>query len=137
MYNYRITKIHLTLRKNQLKHKIKYTSILENYFSCKWEKKKNDYIKAAHKVIFSPLALTILILPSFYDGPLLYIHSFPLPLIYCSGISHLFLNQCNFHSLFIHAEVGRIGIGICYDLRFQELAMIYAARGLFVPPFDM
>ena len=27
------------------------------------------------------------------------------------------------------ADVGRIGIGICYDLRFQELAMIYAARG--------
>ncbi|KAK7283363.1 hypothetical protein RIF29_12825 [Crotalaria pallida] len=26
-------------------------------------------------------------------------------------------------------EVGRIGIGICYDIRFPELAMIYAARG--------
>lgn len=32
---------------------------------------------------------------------------------------------------FIHAEVGRIGIGICYDIRFQELAILYAARGLF------
>jgi len=30
----------------------------------------------------------------------------------------------------IHTEVGRIGIGICYDIRFPELAMIYAARGL-------
>lgn len=34
------------------------------------------------------------------------------------------------------AEVGRIGIGICYDIRFQELAMIYAARGLFLPYID-
>ena len=32
--------------------------------------------------------------------------------------------------LLVHAEVGRIGIGICYDIRFPELAMIYAARGL-------
>ena len=31
----------------------------------------------------------------------------------------------------LSADVGRIGIGICYDLRFQELAAIYAARGLF------
>lgn len=28
------------------------------------------------------------------------------------------------------ADVGRIGVGICYDIRFQELAMLYAARGL-------
>jgi omega-amidase len=34
------------------------------------------------------------------------------------------------------AEVGRIGIGICYDIRFQELAIIYAARGLFLPSVD-
>jgi hypothetical protein len=33
----------------------------------------------------------------------------------------------------IHTEVGRIGIGICYDIRFPELAMIYAARGLSFP----
>jgi omega-amidase len=33
----------------------------------------------------------------------------------------------------IHTEVGRIGIGICYDIRFPELAMIYAARGLCFP----
>ncbi|KAJ0090542.1 hypothetical protein Patl1_13809 [Pistacia atlantica] len=31
----------------------------------------------------------------------------------------------------VDTDVGRIGIGICYDIRFQELAMIYAARGLF------
>ncbi|CAN1217244.1 Omega-amidase, chloroplastic [Linum perenne] len=29
----------------------------------------------------------------------------------------------------VDTEVGRIGIGICYDIRFQELAVIYAARG--------
>lgn len=29
----------------------------------------------------------------------------------------------------VDTEVGRIGIGICYDIRFQELAIIYAARG--------
>ncbi|KAJ6914780.1 hypothetical protein NC651_016917 [Populus alba x Populus x berolinensis] len=28
----------------------------------------------------------------------------------------------------VDTEVGRIGIGICYDIRFQELAIIYAAR---------
>ncbi|XP_021890710.1 omega-amidase, chloroplastic isoform X1 [Carica papaya] len=29
----------------------------------------------------------------------------------------------------VDTDVGRIGVGICYDIRFQELAMIYAARG--------
>ncbi|GAB4836962.1 Omega-amidase, chloroplastic [Ancistrocladus abbreviatus] len=29
----------------------------------------------------------------------------------------------------VDTEVGRIGIGICYDIQFQELAMLYAARG--------
>ncbi|CAA2989582.1 omega-amidase, chloroplastic-like [Olea europaea subsp. europaea] len=29
----------------------------------------------------------------------------------------------------VDTDVGRIGIGICYDIRFQELATIYAARG--------
>ncbi|KAA3457956.1 omega-amidase,chloroplastic-like [Gossypium australe] len=29
----------------------------------------------------------------------------------------------------VDTGVGRIGIGICYDIRFTELAMIYAARG--------
>ncbi|KAK8923815.1 N-carbamoylputrescine amidase [Platanthera zijinensis] len=29
----------------------------------------------------------------------------------------------------VDTDVGRIGIGICYDIRFQELAVLYAARG--------
>ncbi|XP_042060399.1 omega-amidase, chloroplastic-like [Salvia splendens] len=29
----------------------------------------------------------------------------------------------------VDTDVGRIGVGICYDIRFQELAAIYAARG--------
>ncbi|KAG4144499.1 hypothetical protein ERO13_D05G041100v2 [Gossypium hirsutum] len=29
----------------------------------------------------------------------------------------------------VDTDVGRIGVGICYDIRFQELAMIYASRG--------
>lgn len=36
-------------------------------------------------------------------------------------------------SLTIHvylcADVGRIALGICYDIRFPEMAMLYAARG--------
>ncbi|KAK4493274.1 hypothetical protein RD792_017849 [Penstemon davidsonii] len=31
--------------------------------------------------------------------------------------------------IIVDTDVGRIGIGICYDIRFQELAAIYAARG--------
>lgn len=30
----------------------------------------------------------------------------------------------------IDTEVGRLGIGICYDIRFPELAQIYASRGV-------
>jgi predicted amidohydrolase len=27
-------------------------------------------------------------------------------------------------------QVGRLGIGICYDIRFPEMAALYAARGV-------
>lgn len=30
----------------------------------------------------------------------------------------------------VDTDVGRLGIGICYDIRFPELAMIYAQRGV-------
>ncbi|KAL4427684.1 hypothetical protein ABPG75_001773 [Micractinium tetrahymenae] len=30
----------------------------------------------------------------------------------------------------VDTEVGRLGIGICYDIRFPEMAMLYAARGV-------
>ncbi len=30
----------------------------------------------------------------------------------------------------VDTEVGRIGLGICYDIRFPELAMIYARQGV-------
>ncbi|XP_047942703.1 omega-amidase, chloroplastic-like [Salvia hispanica] len=33
------------------------------------------------------------------------------------------------YKMFVAEDVGRIGIGICYDIQFQELAAIYASRG--------
>ncbi|KAH9560578.1 hypothetical protein CY35_06G112700 [Sphagnum magellanicum] len=32
----------------------------------------------------------------------------------------------------VDTDVGRIGVGICYDIRFPELAMLYAARGVHI-----
>lgn len=47
-------------------------------------------------------------------------------LITCVSI----FNLVKWKTLVLYAEVGRIGIGICYDIQFQELAAIYAARGI-------
>lgn len=57
-----------------------------------------------------------------------------ISLIFLTYITLLFKFSRN-NQLVFYAEVGRIGIGICYDIRFQELAAIYAARGmiLFLP----
>lgn len=30
----------------------------------------------------------------------------------------------------VDTEIGRLGVGICFDVRFPELAMVYAARGV-------
>lgn len=30
----------------------------------------------------------------------------------------------------VDTEVGRLGVGVCYDMRFPEMAMLYAARGV-------
>jgi predicted amidohydrolase len=32
--------------------------------------------------------------------------------------------------LHISSEFGRIGLGICYDVRFPEMAMVAARRGI-------
>lgn len=65
-----------------------------------------------------------------------------LKLIYGSFVTHfswkaqIFMEGRVHDALWLTAElswmadVGRIGVGICYDIRFQELAMVYAARGL-------
>ncbi|XWS26454.1 hypothetical protein CRYUN_Cryun26dG0034000 [Craigia yunnanensis] len=45
-----------------------------------------------------------------------------------AGETPIIVDTGNLSSI-VQADVGRIGIGICYDIRFQELAMIYAARG--------
>lgn len=36
-----------------------------------------------------------------------------------------------FHSthVLMRADVGRVAVGICYDIRFPEMAMLYASRG--------
>ena len=34
---------------------------------------------------------------------------------------------------YLHSEFARVGLGICYDVRFPELAMISARQGKPIP----
>ncbi len=45
-----------------------------------------------------------------------------------SGVSVTF-RPFHWNLWLVGADVGRIGVGICYDIQFPELAMLYAARG--------
>lgn len=36
---------------------------------------------------------------------------------------------CCVASRVVDTDAGRLGIGICYDIRFPEMAMVYAQRG--------
>jgi hypothetical protein len=55
---------------------------------------------------------------------MLALHSFTTPFLCCLSLAYILMAL-----LISFSDVGRIGIGICYDIRFQELAMLYAARG--------
>lgn len=43
--------------------------------------------------------------------------------------AYLFFESKSIH-VYLCADVGRIALGICYDIRFPEMAMLYSARGI-------
>jgi len=54
------------------------------------------------------------------------------PSVFMIHVVSLFLNFCLFvvvFILFLFTALCKIGIGICYDMRFPEMAQVYTQQG--------